>query len=346
VFVPPAIHAEALLRAAEAAAVEMGRARDGYVQARQAFAVSRHKAKLPPLKKWDGKCPGRKADTFLDDVELYADHDMQDRQLSLQTYLEGMVREGWEMVKRRWNGVVPPWAEIRVQFKRMVGQQYDVSGDVVRRELVDHKITQKSGQSVTDFRVEFESKLVYVTDISEPMAAAYFVTGLRPALKALCQTDATGKAFATLNDAAEFAVGKERELALHPGGRVSYVQEARGYNNRTGARGGDGSGGGYSGAPRPGGGYTGAPRYSGGYGGGARAGGGGYNGNPARARGAYRPPPPLTGKKRTFGGGPPPKAPVFPCFVCGSLAHRASECPRRHGGPGAGAGGAAQALGV
>lgn len=310
----PAVHAEALLRAAEESAVELARAREQLLDARRindvsAKASKAHRGKLPPLKKWDGKCPGRKADTFLDDVECYADYDMQERTRALQLYLEGMVREGWEMVKKRWNGVQPAWPEVRLQFKRMVGQQYDITADIVRRDMIDHKLTQKGAHSVTDFRVEFESKLVYVNDVSEAMAAAYFVAGLKPSLKALCQTDATGKAFATLNDAAEFAVGKERELALHNSGRVAAVQGNAGFGGR-------GSGGRTSG-----------------------------RGGRTSGRGGYRPPPPYTGNKRPRGGPYPPRRDQLICYNCGRPGHRAADCtqPRSGGGSG-GAGAAAPAV--
>jgi hypothetical protein len=213
--------------------------------------ASGSRPKLPALTKWasNSSAKGRRADTFLDDIETYVKHDAQalTHELMLKLQVEPEVRESWERICRKWvqQGTQPTWAEVRLAFKRMVGQEHDLSAENAMRLFIDRKVVMADGATVATYRIEFESKLALVENMSEPMAAMYFVQGLRPALRSACQTDALGKAFTTVDTACAYATGKELEQDVACGAKPRTVAALNRMQNGGGGRGrGGGRGGG------------------------------------------------------------------------------------------------------
>jgi len=89
--------------------------------------VQNHKAApLPALIRWDGK-PGRRAETFLADVALYAAHYSQQAAKYLGLNLSTEVREPWERIREQWakKNYEPTWEDCKVAFKQLVGETYE-----------------------------------------------------------------------------------------------------------------------------------------------------------------------------------------------------------------------------
>jgi hypothetical protein len=200
---------EALLLMAQSiqALAQVGKSNGGGVAARTPMRVS-----VPHLPAWDGKTPGRKAETFLNDVAWYAEQGGQDALQLLPRVLAPGPRTSWDALCARYSdkGTAMTWQDARREFKTMVGESQEHEEDEATRAFLEKGVKMTEGQTVAAYRTIFDDKLRLTPAITEKLAVFYFVRGLLPKLAKHCQGDATGQMFRTLDAAFQYAVMAER----------------------------------------------------------------------------------------------------------------------------------------
>lgn len=97
-------------------------------------------------------------------------------------------------------------------------------------DIVEGKITQKSNQPITEYRLEFDNKVLESGgQMPEIEQAVQFLRGLLPEIHKRCTGDAQGHLFPTVDAAFTFAQNIERQLQLEKvkTGHVAVVSQKR-----------------------------------------------------------------------------------------------------------------------
>jgi uncharacterized membrane protein YgcG len=283
---------------------------------------------LPPVPVWDGKAPGRRAHTFLMDIERLASMSSQAVIPMLQGHVGSDIREQIEQVSVQYasEGRELTWDDMKKEFLALTGELYERTAEQMRMAFVAGTIKQATGQTVAQYRAHFDASARTAACLSPELGATFFVAGLRPELRSRCQGDSMGRAFASVDAAYTYALKEERKQNDKPKVVAAITlpapdQAPAQYQGHNGGRGGGGHG---RGGGRGGGGR-----------GGGRGGGQGYHHAPH----AYAAP---TGKRPAGGDGAPtpPKRPrtwvhnhETVCERCRGRGHMRHECPSREMAP-------------
>ncbi len=115
---------------------------------------------IPTLAVWDGKLPGRKAETFLNDVAWYAEQSGHAAmQLLPRALAPDGVRSNWEAVCARFalKGKEMTWQDARHEFKQMVGESEERIEDAAIQAFIDGCVKMSEGQTVAAYRTTLKT---------------------------------------------------------------------------------------------------------------------------------------------------------------------------------------------
>lgn len=202
------------------------------------------KVPLPPIPMWDGKDPHRRAETFLSDIERYAHLGSQDEMEYLYSHLQPTTREALNLVRNKAVATNQPWNWLicKQHFIRLSGDMYKQLQQQALLNIIDGNIKQKQGQSVAEFRLEFDNTTLQAGGIMpEIEQAAQFVRGLLPDIRKKCTGDAQGHLFQTMDTAFEFAQNIERQQQLEKPKTATVAVVSQGGKRHRGNGGNDGN---------------------------------------------------------------------------------------------------------
>ncbi len=170
---------------------------------------------VPPVAIWDGKSVGRRAQTFLRDVERLATMTSQAVVPLLFAHLGADFGEHVEQVRQQHvaAGREFTWELAQQAFLALTGEVYERTAEQMRLSFVQGSIKQSTSQSLAQYRAYFDTCVRTAGTISPEMAAAFFVAGLKPDLRSRCQGDAMGRVFVSVDAAYTYALKEERKLA-------------------------------------------------------------------------------------------------------------------------------------
>lgn len=215
---------------------------------------ARKPSRMPSIDKWDGRDKTKSVNTFLSDIEMYADVYSQVFAKALGIHTTGEVRESWELELKLWrqSGLYETVCDnrdfIKKEFKHMIGFiDEDDDAYKIKQQFAKGQVRQKNEHTVQQYFAHFENKRL-IAGLSEEIAIPFFIQGLKGELKPSCQRDVHGKPFNTLSDLLRHAQGEEVKHALLNPARVNFIKgrdDDRQSNNRGRGRGPKGGRGSY-----------------------------------------------------------------------------------------------------
>jgi hypothetical protein len=182
---------------------------------------------VPPLPVWDGKDYTRRTTTFLSDVERYASMSGQDALDLFTAHLDPAFREAFEQVRRQRaaEGSVMTWEQAKTEFLALTGEVYERTAEQMLWSLVTGQVKQSATQTIAHYRTRFDINVHIAECITPRLAAAYYVYGSRPDLRARCMGDASGRPFTTVDAAHTLQKSVRWSRSANASTSVAVVQE-------------------------------------------------------------------------------------------------------------------------
>jgi hypothetical protein len=147
-------------------------------------------------------------------VERYASMSGQDALDLFTAHLDPTFREAFEQVRRQRaaEGSVMTWEQAKTEFLALTGEVYERTAEQMLWSFVTGQVKQSATQTIAQYRTRFDINVRIAECITPRLAAAYYVYGLRPDLRARCMGDASGRPFTTVDAAHTYALKEERKM--------------------------------------------------------------------------------------------------------------------------------------
>ncbi|KAJ9513975.1 hypothetical protein QJQ45_021008, partial [Haematococcus lacustris] len=261
---------------------------------------------LPPVERWSDNslAQGKRAVTFLEDLEVHCVNNNLDPALALPSFLSGKAREVWFKSIRDAYALThagyPPWDYLCKQFIEMVGEDLVTDLDQAHDKLMNFELLRmSSGVTLQAYITEFRNTITMCGAgcMNRALTVATFQRGLTPQLRGAVAKDLRSLPHPTLEDAVSAAIDNHKANVASAGANVTPSKR----------------GAGHAAAVRP---QISAIRAAvtpvSAYRSGRTGGAGG------------------AGTSRSHGAAAPPPAPVIWCFHCGVTGHKTPDCPDGH----------------
>ncbi|KAJ9511943.1 hypothetical protein QJQ45_004469 [Haematococcus lacustris] len=261
---------------------------------------------LPPVERWSDNslAQGKRAVTFLEDLEVNCVNNNLDPALALPSFLSGKAREVWFKSIRDAYALThagyPPWDYLCKQFIEMVGEDLVTDLDQAHDKLMNFELLRmSSGVTLQAYITEFRNTITMCGAgcMNRALTVATFQRGLTPQLRGAVAKDLRSLPHPTLEDAVSAAIDNHKANVASAGANVTPSKR----------------GAGHAVAVRP---QISAIRAAvtpvSAYRSGRTGGAGG------------------AGTSRSHGAAAPPPAPVIWCFHCGVTGHKTPDCPDGH----------------
>ncbi|KAJ9522932.1 hypothetical protein QJQ45_023724 [Haematococcus lacustris] len=261
---------------------------------------------LPPVERWSDNslAQGKRAVTFLEDLEVHCVNNNLDPALALPSFLSGKAREVWFKSIRDAYALThagyPPWDYLCKQFIEMVGEDLVTDLDQAHDKLMNFELLRmSSGVTLQAYITEFRNTITLCGAgcMNRALTVATFQRGLTPQLRGAVAKDLRSLPHPTLEDAVSAAIDNHKANVASAGANVTPSKR----------------GAGHAAAVRP---QISAIRA-------VVAPVSAYR--PGRTGGAGG-----AGTSRSHGAAAPPPAPVIWCFHCGVTGHKTPDCPDGH----------------
>ncbi|KAJ9526427.1 hypothetical protein QJQ45_009906 [Haematococcus lacustris] len=262
---------------------------------------------LPPIARWtdNSLAQGKRAVTFLEDLEVHCATNNLDPALALPSFLSGKAREIWfksirDSYALTYSGY-PTWHYLCKQFVEMVGEDLTTDLDHAHDKLMNLELLRMtSGVTLQEYITDFRNTITLCGTgcMNRALTVATFQRGLTPQLRGAVAKDLRSLPDPTLDDAVAAAIDNHKASIAAAGANAA--------SNKRG-------GGSHAAAVRP--------QISA-----VRASVTPYTpGRPGRAGGAGG-----AGTSRSHAAAASPPVPVVWCFHCGVTGHRSTECTDAH----------------
>ncbi|KAJ9509154.1 hypothetical protein QJQ45_001643 [Haematococcus lacustris] len=261
---------------------------------------------LPPVERWSDNslAQGKRAVTFLEDLEVHCVNNNLDPALALPSFLSGKAREVWFKSIRDAYALThagyPPWDYLCKQFIEMVGEDLVTDLDQAHDKLMNFELLRmSSGVTLQAYITEFRNTITMCGAgcMNRALTVATFQRGLTPQLRGAAAKDLRSLPHPTLEDAVSAAIDNHKANVASAGANVTPSKR----------------GAGHAAAVRP---QISAIRAAvtpvSAYRSGRTGGAGG------------------AGTSRSHGAAAQPPAPVIWCFHCGVTGHKTPDCPDGH----------------
>ncbi|KAJ9509777.1 hypothetical protein QJQ45_011617 [Haematococcus lacustris] len=261
---------------------------------------------LPPVERWSDNslAQGKRAVTFLEDLEVHCVNNNLDPALALPSFLSGKAREVWFKSIRDAYALThagyPPWDYLCKQFIEMVGEDLVTDLDQAHDKLMNFELLRmSSGVTLQAYITEFRNTITMCGAgcMNRALTVATFQRGLTPQLRGAVAKDLRSLPHPTLEDAVSAAIDNHKANVASAGANVTPSKR----------------GAGHAAAVRP---QISAIRA-------VVAPVSAYR--PGRTGGAGG-----AGTSRSHGAAAPPPAPVTWCYHCGVTGHKIPDCSDGH----------------
>ncbi|KAJ9505128.1 hypothetical protein QJQ45_020265, partial [Haematococcus lacustris] len=261
---------------------------------------------LPPIERWSDNslAQGKRAVTFLEDLEVHCVNNNLDPALALPSFLSGKAREVWFKSIRDAYALThagyPPWDYLCKQFIEMVGEDLVTDLDQAHDKLMNFELLRmSSGVTLQAYITEFRNTITMCGAgcMNRALTVATFQRGLTPQLRGAVAKDLRSLPHPTLEDAVSAAIDNHKANVASAGANVTPSKR----------------GAGHVAAVRP---QISAIRAA------VTPVSACRSGRTGGAGGA--------GTSRSHGAAATPPAPVIWCFHCGVTGHKTPDCPDGH----------------